>query len=302
MAARGLVLLTASVVAAQDASDAAPKGPYKTSFQVVKDVAVMDKSSQKINVWFPKGKEGQKFPLISYAHGLGGGGVIEPIAYTALLKAIAEFGYVIVAPDACDFGCSDLATLPLDPPGFKHYYLQQLKAIEWARNQTDGLFSTVDFSVGVGIAGHSMGGQATVYSSSEAGAGHDIRAAVMHHAFTHSYPAPVVPFLAFTGTKDTTAPPKMSQGFFGAERAHPVKGLVNKVGATHHEPDITDYNPKVAPFSAAWFKIFLDKTPQADGFDYHDMVFGSGANSLCGGGDGDMQQCELHDAAGSVIV
>lgn len=277
--------------------DATPKGPYTTTFHVVKNVTMMDSSSQTINVWIPEGAEGQKFPLISYAHGMFGGGIIEPIAYSPLLKALAKFGYVIVAPEACSLGCSDWATRPLDPPGFKNYYKEQLKAIDWAKSQTE-LFASVNFDLGVGIAGHSMGGQATVYSASEAS--HDIRAAVMHHAFTHSYPAPKVPFLAFTGTDDTTAAPAMTEKFFNADGSHPVKGLVNKVGASHHEPDITDYNPKVAPFTAAWFKIFLDQTPQADGYDYHDMIFGKGANSLCNGGDGDMETCELHDA--SVLV
>ena len=43
-----------------------------------------------------------------------------------------------------------------------------------------------DFSRGVGIAGHSMGGQATLHSS-EAGraAKHGISAAAMLHAWTH---------------------------------------------------------------------------------------------------------------------
>ena len=60
----------------------------------------------------------------------------------------------------------------------------------------------VNRSVGYGVAGHSMGGQATVFSSSYGNAtGHRIRAAVMHHAFTHDYPAPTVPFLAFTGVR-----------------------------------------------------------------------------------------------------
>ena len=37
---------------------------------------------------------------------------------------------------------------------------------------------------------------------------HNIKAAVMHHAYTHSYPAPQVPFLAMTSALDATASPK----------------------------------------------------------------------------------------------
>lgn len=61
-----------------------------------------------------------------------------------------------------------------------------------------------DFKWGVGIAGHSMGGQSTVFASSLGNAsGSNITAAVMHHAYTHAYPAPQVPFLAFTGEQSS---------------------------------------------------------------------------------------------------
>merc|ERR1719329_684435 len=96
----------------------------------------------------------------------------------------------------------------------------------------------LDVDVGVGVAGHSMGGQATLFSSSALGAGYNIKAAVMHHAYTHSFPAPEVPFLAFTGTRDLTASPSMTHGFYNASGASPVKGLVNKAGANHQEPTI----------------------------------------------------------------
>ena len=36
-------------------------------------------------------------------------------------------------------------------------------------------------------------------------------------------------------------------------------------------------NPLLATFSAAWFKVFLNKDT---GF-YHDLVFGEGPDSLC---------------------
>jgi hypothetical protein len=109
--------------------------------------------------------------------------------------------YVIASPRACDIGCADdKASLPDDPLGFAHYYMQQLKAIDWAKTVPDDVFKTVNFTAGVGIAGHSMGGQATVFSASYQNASdHGIKAAVMHHAFTHEYPGPSIPFLAMTG-------------------------------------------------------------------------------------------------------
>jgi hypothetical protein len=244
----------------------------------------------------PKNKS-QTFPLISYAHGDGGGGAILNVAYGTLLHKMASFGYVICATRSCNKGCHDDTTsLPHDPRGFGHFYLQQLDVLEWAK--VSPVTPLIDFSKGVGIAGHSMGGQATVYSSSlKNTSAYEIKAAVMHHAYTHSYPAPLVPFLAFTGAKDTIAPPRMTEDYFNAKGANPIRGLVNKESATHHEPDTTDYNPLLAQFSAAWFKMFLDKTPSADGFDYHEMIFGKGTTSVCNGGDGAMKACEMHPPA-----
>merc|ERR1719408_561988 len=120
-------------------------------------------------------------------------------------------------------------------------YKEQLKVIDWAKQQGaagDVVFKNVNFDIGVGIAGHSMGGQATVYSSSSHGTGHDIKAAVMHHAYTHSYPAPIVPFLAFTGSADVIALPRRTEGFFNAKGADATRGFVNKQGATHFEPNV----------------------------------------------------------------
>ena len=115
----------------------------------------------------------------------------------------------------CDVGCvTDCASLQHDPPCFGNYYQRQLDAITWAQQElflNTPLYDAeplplVDFSHGVGIAGHSMGGQATLFSSAYFNtSAHDIRAAVLHHAYSHTFPAPTVPYLVFTGAEDTTA-------------------------------------------------------------------------------------------------
>merc|ERR1711957_1026836 len=82
---------------------------------------------------------------------------------------------------------------------------------------------------------------------------------------------------------------------YNAEGAHPIRGIVNKVGMGHLEPrESSDFNPALASLTAAWFKIYLDETPVADEVDYHELVFGK----MCDGVyDGEMQQCEVHDGA-----
>jgi hypothetical protein len=39
----------------------------------------------------------------------------------------------------------------------------------------------------------------------------------MHHAYTHEYPAPQIPFLAMTGTADHIAPAKMTDNYANAK-------------------------------------------------------------------------------------
>ena len=120
----------------------------------------------------------------------------------------------------------------------------------------------------------------------------------MHHAYTHSFPAPQIPFAVFTGTNDTVAPaPSMAYPLFEVLDGCPIRALVNKEGAGHHEPDVTSLSPNgiglLAQFTAAWFKIYLDETPQDFGLDFAEMIFGDGPESLCGGGDGSMQNCTV---------
>ena len=222
------------------------------------------------------------------------------------MQVMASFGYVIAAPHACNVGCfgdngvSTCASLPHDPPCFGNYYKEQLAVFDWARqHQDEPPLTVVDWAGGFGVAGHSMGGQATVFSSSYDNATkYNIKAAVMHHAYSHSFPTPTVPFAVFTGTADTTAPAgTMGQPLFESPGGSAVRAYVNKVGAGHHEPDVTSLDPNgiglLAQFSAAWLKIYLDETPQAFGLDFHEMIFGSGAGSVCGGGDGQMANCTI---------
>ena len=69
-------------------------------------------------------------------------------------------------------------------------------------------------------------------STTEYASAHDIKAAVMHHAFVDGQvrgSKPAVPFLAFTGTADTTAAASMTKTFYAAADANMPRGIVNKV-------------------------------------------------------------------------
>jgi len=288
------------VVALVCLSIGAPVAPIKGPFKVTHKTFTylrMDSTDRQIDVWWPSPTSEQKtFPLISYAHGDSGGGASLLPGYETLLHSMSAFGYVIAAVRACNTGCHDDRTsLPFDPPGFGHYYYQQLRVFNWTKNETGTPFNLIDWSNGVGVAGHSMGGQATLYSS---GSGnpklYNIAAGVMHHPYTHSYPHPEVPFIVFTGKNDKIAPAHpMAVNIYNAKGAFSSRGLVNKENANHFEPNPMAYNNLLPQFSVAWFKIYLDKTPTAYGINFHDLIFGTGATSVCKGGDGAMAECEV---------
>ena len=184
-------------------------------------------------------------------------------------------------------------------------------------------FSNIDFTNGVGVAGHSMGGQSTLFSSSYGNAtAHNITSAAMHHAFTHEYPAPEVPFLAFTGGLDYVAWPSMTKEVGGAVDRIPcfsrsfvanlnpsqfysndssdvtMKGICDRAEADHFEPEDNwqpwkSYNPLVPQFTAAWFKLTIDQKLEEFGIDFEEMIYGGSKESICNGGDGKMRTCEM---------
>jgi len=300
----GALLLHGEALGSVPAGGVLLRPPLAASHAELRD-SEQDRTDRTVDVYYPTPDDSEannrSFPLISFAHGYSGGGAVTNIAYGELLKGLAGFGYVVVSTRACDDGCSckEHCSLGGDPKGFSTFYTQQLRAITWARAQaaearTPEPFAELDVAAGAGIAGHSMGGQATLFSSSGSNASSfDIRAAVMMHAYTHVFPAPKVPFLAFTGTKDTTAPPSMASGFYNAPGAATVKGIANREGATHHEPDVTDYNPLLPQFTAAWFKLHLEHKRSEHGIDFHALIYGNSSKSLCGGGAGKMAACAL---------
>jgi hypothetical protein len=267
-------------------------GPYSVEHTTLK-VPGLQISSDLVDVYYATNSTlPQRF--IAFGHGASGGSVIQPFVYKSILTALASWGFVIGACRSCIEGTCD-----------GDYYKQQLILIDWAKKVGAGgdkIMSLVNFTGGVGISGHSMGGGSTLMdSSAEQSAPHNIRAAVMLHAYTDSQvkkSVPVIPFLAFTGTSDTTAPSSMTKAFYAAASSSTPRGIVNKVGASHQEPsdyhDKTEpYNPLMAQYTAAWFKIYLDDYTGGGPVDFHDMIFGSGPTSICGGGDGSMETCKM---------
>jgi len=254
-------------------------GPFHTNHAQFK-VSTMDTTDQYIDVYYPNTsttpKLTRQYPLISYAHGLDGGGNIDYIAYKPMLQAIASHGFIVVFPRSCDIGCSfeHCINLPSDPFCFGQFYKEQLKALKWAQNPSNAsaknILNSINHTYGYGIVGHSMGGQATLFSSSYLNASNNnIKAAVMQHAYTHEAPSPTIPFLAFTGSYDTIATPSMTHAFFdAAAKSGKAKhrGYVNKKDASHLEPIVWPQVPSLAKYTVAWLKIYLEKVEGVQDF------------------------------------
>jgi hypothetical protein len=216
---------------------------------------------------------------------------------------LASYGYFVVAPRSCNTGCRDNGqTLPFDPPGFGRFYHEQYKSIECARQYAadgDSVFSTLDVNAGVGLSGHSMGGQATLFGAQKKDydpLAYNVKAAVMHHAYTHSYPAPTIPYLGVTGSSDFIALPSMTKNFHNAAANTGLagRGYANKRGASHFLPSGSGSDTRnLGRYTAAFFKLFVDNTTSDAGGDYEEMIYGRGPTSLCGGGYGTMSECDV---------
>lgn len=269
-------------------------GLYATSSKVY-TVSTLDASSQKLHVYWPSNAAaGESFPLVSYLHGLAGGGV-DIIAYGKLFGDIASYGFVVAAPAGCGEGCKDKVNAPytdcaglpdVAPNGWSSFYGEQLKTIEWAQNQSksDAVFGAVDWQAGVGIAGHSMGGQATTIASAAACAKKwNIKAAALHHPANGATPAgnvgvgASVPLAAFTSDGDSIWP-ETHDIYYNATVVPRV--YRDQVGFSHLEPlnVLGSYNPWLATLTAAWFKVYLN----GDKGQWHSMIYDkTSATSLC---------------------
>jgi dienelactone hydrolase len=172
------------------------------------------------------------------------------------------------------------------------WYGEGLKTIDWARNMTrrgdDPVFALINWAAGVGLAGHSMGGQAVTLAANDACTRlWDIRAVAVHHPASGVLPDGnmgvnvSVPIAGFTSSGDTVCPDTWTEDIVRAAltRGLPV-ALRDLTGWSHLEPVLSPpiENPLLATFTAAWFKIYLERD---SGF-YRDLIFSSTSpDSLC---------------------
>jgi pimeloyl-ACP methyl ester carboxylesterase len=142
------------------------------------------------------------------------------------------------------------------------------------------------------LCGHSMGGQASTISAGAACAAQwDIRAAALIHPAAGDLPGGSnsgagmsVPTAAFTSTGDHLCSPASvaatMQAFNASAAGQTLPSLYRNVqGWSHLEPVMGVFfeNPLLSTYTAAWFKIMLNK----DAGVYRDLIYGGGPDSVC---------------------
>ena len=171
-------------------------------------------------VWVLYPQDGQRHPLVSFAHGYTAWNVTT--WFPQLLYGLAARGYVVVATEAGTAGCGVESS-------------DQARALEWALGSTD-LAAHIDRSAGTAVVGHSMGGGATIGSASNATAIKDyaIKVAVAQHPATSPTPfkSPLVPILFMTGDADTVVDPNSVKAQYDRAK-HVEKTFVKNHANTH---------------------------------------------------------------------
>lgn len=241
------------------------------------------------------------------------GGGVAILGYSAFFQQLASYGFVVVATLSCPVGCHDenegapwtdcQGILPLKPAhvGWGPYYGEALKMIDWAHNMTnageDPIFNMINWDAGVGVAGHSMGGQGAAVASCEACTKQwNIKAAALHHPAEPDTPDGnigvniSIPTISFTSSGDGIWPD--TQSIVENNPTTPA-AFRNEEGWSHEEPNgrydkgKAWENPRLATYTAAWFQVFLN----GDTDEYYDLIFSQDDTSLCKYAD--MVECSV---------
>lgn len=216
-------------------------------------------------VWPVADDERRSFPLLVFGHGWS---LLANASYGQLLAGVASWGYVVAAPRSCRFGCTQTCADPTEllQPGdpcrtFASWYVELLKTVEWSRHSDDAAQLPINVSAGVGVAGHSMGGAATMAIAAWPGAAeYGIRAAILIDPGGGAAPIYDVPFLVLTGSNDTMAGWHTGRNIFAAapDAALP-RGLAERRGANHMMPIDRGEHPE---WDDRWMQLVLQRNPR----------------------------------------
>lgn len=236
-------------------------------------------------IYYPKGKAGERFPFISYAHGTGAGregGALK--VYRTLLTTIASAGFVVVATDTCP-----------TKECYARFALDQVATIKACR-EDPGLhpaLATADFGR-VGVAGHSMGGMSTI-SAAGGGRGqgnssstaplidpkeYNISVAVSQHPCHAPAAGVTIPIMFTAGTSDAICPDSNSKNAFGELGSEVPRVLFDIVGNGHFDPTDDPREPPSARANSEDAAVALFFSCWLRGEDCG-KVYGASGDAIC---------------------
>ena len=245
--------------------------------------------SQNGYLLYPKeASASNKFPFLTFAHGMTVGGTQTYSNYDELWDIVCSWGYIIVGPASCpEAYCQD----------FFEDVITTIEVIYANGTQRNNIFNYVEWDNGVGVFGHSMGGAASVHTTDWGDKNElNIASAVALHPscdddiWDSESKDVKSPILWFTGSADTTVPPGTVYDNYKKDTILP-KGFVEIKGANHHEPTHGEPNREDS-YTAQWFNCFMKNNNTAC-----DYFFDKESDmNICNGGY-TMTKCEIDGKA-----
>jgi len=289
-------------------------GTYKTSHVEVTDAGHEELSgidTRDYVITYPETTGSEKFPLIIYAHGAAGGRV-DMLAYQTHFNDLAAYGFVVVAPKSCFMGCKPPknsgswlgatgACLPwTDGPQWTSFVYENVRAIEYVKKTTSAAWaSSIDWDAGLGVAGHSMGGEVVSQMGSSVFAKkYNVKGVVCEHCLMCIKTGDIIetPAMFMTGNGDFEVLPSQVKAAYTNDTTAP-KSYRNDKGRGHTEMLnlLVQYNSAVASHAAAFFKVHIN----GDRGTFYNQVYGNASDSFCNYEA--MYEC-MHDMGSTTIA
>jgi hypothetical protein len=231
------------------------------------------KTTYQATVFYPS-DDTKTYPVLSFAHGATN---TDPRhGYNGILDGVASAGYIIIALNDCPLSMSE--------------WKPQVSSLVYMLTQEQTLKKIIDFNASTGVFGHSMGGQATICSASDADSVKQARIAAavsMHPGFQIGPSKPIVPILYFAGQVDHIVPSAWVKSKYEQCPHNVDRGYAVFSGYSHFIPN--NKSDHEVEWIGAMMDCYIKKNNGACIKVYGDST---GQGGLCNAGQ--TSYCETH--------
>lgn len=258
-------------------------GPYEVETAVITVPAGSRREPKfSMTVWAPvpgppapssnASEAAESFPVVAFHHGAGA----VPEFYSMMLRQAASHGLLVVAPTSAS------VTLDFTTLGNNMLRAYDAAVAASASDEASPLFGRVNASAGLGLAGHSMGGGATVAAATARSHRKVVKAAVaLHPAAVGNARRLVCPAMFVGGSEDFVTPTWLWRWVLvrPAQRSRTLAtAFLEIAGAAHTEPmDSTVSAPSArrgTPYLVAFMRHALAADSAARAFLFGPAVAG----------------------------